>query len=85
MAPAPESAPRKTMKIEIPGKTRANPQTHLYIHGCKDPLMWYSDLVGQFVPHLGTWPNDGYTSIDTGGFVNVVKFTDATVMPKTPS
>lgn len=74
----PYAASRKIVKIEIPGKTKAKPQTRLYIHSCRDPLMWYYGLQGTYVDHLGTWPGEGYKSIDTGGYVNIVKFTDAT-------
>ena len=79
IAPDPYAASRKIVKIEIPGKTRAKPRTRLFIHQCKDPLMWYSGKIGHFVEHLGTWRGEGYKSVDTGGFVNIVKFEDATV------
>lgn len=48
----------------------------LLIVRCRDPLMWYSGMVGRCVPYLGEWP-DGYKSREPAGFLNIVKKDDA--------
>jgi hypothetical protein len=48
----------------------------LRITGCRDPRMWYANLVGQHVPFLGKWP-EGYKSCEQDGHINVVRFEDA--------
>lgn len=48
----------------------------LKITGCRDPLMWYADMVGELVPFLGVWP-EAYASREPAGHVNRVEFSDA--------
>ena len=52
----------------------------LRIVQCPDPTMWYAKHVGELVPFRGSWPGEGYKSVDDGGYINVVKFTDAEVV-----
>lgn len=47
---------------------------------CRDPQMWYAKLIGQEVELLGTWP-EGYVSRETAGYLNVVRFDDAEIIP----
>jgi|GEM_PF-808387 len=49
----------------------------LYITSCTDPLMWYSDQVGQFVPLLRRLPEGGWGSQEPDGHRNIVKRLDA--------
>lgn len=49
----------------------------LYITSCTDPLMWYSDRVGQFVPLLRRLPEGGWGSQEPDGHKNIVKALDA--------
>jgi hypothetical protein len=48
----------------------------LLIKKCDDPLMWYSDLIGQHVEYCGMW-TEGYKSREPAGYLNIVKFEDA--------
>lgn len=49
------------------------------ITGCTDPLMWYSDKVGETVPFLRE--EDGtYWSVEDEGFTNIVKKEDAEII-----
>lgn len=48
----------------------------LKIIGCKDPMMWYRDKVGEFVPFVRK-DTDCYISREPAGYSNVVKFEDA--------
>lgn len=54
--------------------------SRLLIKRCPDFMMWYRDKIGQAVPHLGEWP-EGYKSREDAGYVNVVRFQDAEVIP----
>jgi hypothetical protein len=51
----------------------------LFIKQCKDPMMWYADKVGQAVEFIRE-DRDGYWSRDKGGYLNIVKKTDAVVI-----
>jgi len=51
----------------------------LHITQCPDSRMWYSERVGQTVPYLGYW-SEGFRSRDNGGFINIVKFADASII-----
>ncbi len=55
----------------------------LYIYRCPDPSMWYADKIDQYVPYEGTWP-EGYRSRDSGGYINIVKFDDASITTRVP-
>lgn len=55
----------------------------LLITGCSDPLLWYSRLVGQEVPYLGMWTDEGcFKSREPAGYINAVKFKDARIVVK---
>jgi len=56
------------------------PNKSLKIVKCTDGMMWYAGKVGQLVPYLGEWKDDGYISREPAGFINVVKFEDAEVI-----
>lgn len=49
----------------------------LYITSCTDPLMWYADRVGQFVPLMRRLPEGGWLSQEPGGHSNIVHKLDA--------
>lgn len=49
----------------------------LRITGCPDPLLWYSGLVGYYVPHEGFDVTDGFRSREKSGHVNFVRTADA--------
>lgn len=51
----------------------------LLITQCPDRMFWYRDLVGQFVPFEGIWPESGYKSREVEGHANVVRFEDAVI------
>lgn len=51
----------------------------LRITQCRDPLMWYSDMVGALVPYCGRWP-EAYRSREPAGYSNRVEFADAEVV-----
>ena len=57
------------------GKTLAK----LKIVKCNDPLMWYSDKIGELVPYLGDTGSE-YRSREGAGYVNFVKREDAEVV-----
>lgn len=46
---------------------------------CDDPLMWYSDLVGETVDFVAM-KSDCYTSHEPSGLVNIVHFEDAEII-----
>jgi len=50
----------------------------LRINKCDDPLMWYSDKVGEYVPYIST-EEEIYWSREDAGFRNAVKREDADV------
>lgn len=59
-------------------------QTHhamkkLLIKSCDDPLLWYSNRIGELVPCCGE-EDSVYWSRDNGGFTNIVKKEDAIVV-----
>ncbi|WP_439861617.1 hypothetical protein [Pseudomonas sp. MBLB4136] len=56
------------------------PGRELLITGCRDPLMWYADLVGQRVP-LVRIEADCYLSREPAGWTNMVYKTDAEIVP----
>lgn len=49
----------------------------LRIKKCSDFMMWYRDMPGQLVPHLGWSPLHGYKSRDANGNTNFVLSDDA--------
>ena len=53
--------------------------TKLLIKRCRDPLMWYSNRIGELVPYCGE-EDTIYWSRDNGGFTNVVRKEDAIVV-----
>jgi hypothetical protein len=56
----------------------------LRILKAKDPSMWYATLVGSLVPYLGKW-SEGYKSRESAGYINIVYFSDATIVDVQPS
>lgn len=55
----------------------------LVIKQCPDPMMWYANLIGKEVPYLGEWKNTReYRSREPAGYINIVKFDDATIIVK---
>jgi hypothetical protein len=48
----------------------------LLITKCSDSLLWYSGLVGQYVPLLREY-DDCYMSREPAGFANIVRKEDA--------
>jgi hypothetical protein len=48
----------------------------LRITGCRDPLMWYANQIGETVECEGQWP-EGWISREPAGHINVVRFEDA--------
>lgn len=46
--------------------------TKLLILRCDDPLLWYSNRIGELVPYTGQ-EDSVYWSRDNGGFTNIVK------------
>lgn len=48
----------------------------LKIIKCNDPMLWYSEFVGKFVPYIGMWP-ECFKSREKAGYVNIVNFEDA--------
>jgi len=52
----------------------------LLITQCPDPLMWYANKVGETVPYEGYWP-EAFKSREDGGYLNIVKFADAIIVP----
>lgn len=51
----------------------------LLIVACSDPMMWYANKVGHYVPYLGEWV-DGYKSREPAGYINIVKKADAIIV-----
>jgi hypothetical protein len=51
----------------------------LRITQCRDPLMWYSGLIGELVPFCGQW-REAYKSLEPSGFLNRVEFADAEIV-----
>ena len=51
----------------------------LKINRCPDSMMWYSRYIGCYVPYLGSWP-ESYKSQQQDGYINMVKFEDATIV-----
>lgn len=50
----------------------------LLITDCHDSLMWYSDIIGQVVPYVRQYDDEGYyMSREPAGFINIVYFKDA--------
>lgn len=49
----------------------------LRIKACSDAALWYSNLIGQLVPHLGWTAADGFRSREPDGLVNFVRTQDA--------
>ncbi len=49
----------------------------LRITGCSDFMMWYRDMTGQLVPHLGWSELHGYKSRDANGHTNFIHSNDA--------
>lgn len=55
----------------------------LVIKQCPDPMMWYANLIGKEVPYLGEWKSTReYRSREPAGYINIVKFDDATIIVK---
>lgn len=46
---------------------------------CSDPLLWYRDLVGAYVPFLRN-TGDTYMSREPAGYANIVRLQDAEVV-----
>ena len=55
----------------------------LRIKQCRDPHMWYADLVGELVPYCGMWP-EAYKSLEPAGYLNIVKWQDAELVTLNP-
>lgn len=55
----------------------------LRITQCRDPLMWYAELVGELVPYCGKW-REAYKSLEPAGYLNRVEFDDAEIVTLTP-
>lgn len=53
--------------------------TLLKIIKCDDPQMWYSNLVGDYLPLLRE-DGDGYWSREPAGYLNIVRREDAEVI-----
>lgn len=51
----------------------------LVITNCSDGMFWYRNLIGAMVPFVRK-DEDCYFSRDTGGYLNIVKFQDATLI-----
>ncbi|ASN72210.1 hypothetical protein 3S15_24 [uncultured Caudovirales phage] len=51
----------------------------LRIDRCSDPLMWYREHVG-YLADYRSQDADGYWSREPGGYTNVVRPADATVL-----
>jgi hypothetical protein len=51
----------------------------LLITGCKDPMMWYADMVGGLVSYCGQW-REAYKSLEPAGYLNRVEFDDAEIV-----
>lgn len=51
----------------------------LRILRCTDAMMWYRNLVGQFVPHCGWFESEGYKSREPAGYANYVREIDCEV------
>jgi len=49
----------------------------LHITSCRDPLMWYANRVGQFVPLTRRLPEGGWQSREPAGYSNIVHKLDA--------
>jgi hypothetical protein len=49
----------------------------ILIKQCKDPMLWYADLIGQTVPYFKIvhGPTE-YMSREPDGYVNFVRFED---------
>lgn len=80
---APLPPPGSTESSPVP--VGAPPETYkryrLLITGCSDGLLWYAGKIGQEVPYLGTWPNEGcHKSREDAGYINIVKMQDARVI-----
>lgn len=53
----------------------------LLITSCSDGMMWYAGLVGTYQTYIRRIDSEGvFLSRDTGGFINIVKFSDAKVV-----
>lgn len=55
--------------------------TRIQITDCPDRLMWYRDMVGQAVECEKIDPH-GYWAREPGGYLNVIRFGDAQVLPE---
>ena len=51
----------------------------LRVTGCRDPMMWYADKVGDLVPYCGEWP-EAFKSREPAGYINRVEFADAEIV-----
>lgn len=50
----------------------------LLIETCTDPMLWYSSLIGQRVPYLGSWNIEKcYKSREPAGYTNIIHWKDA--------
>lgn len=49
------------------------------IEQCRDPMLWYSKLVGNLVPYVGE-VDDIYWSREPAGYKNLVYKTDACIV-----
>ena len=53
---------------------------YLRVTGTSKSGMWYQKLIGKTVPFEGIWP-DGFKSREPTGYVNIVYFADAIIVP----
>lgn len=74
VAQTPPSVPGM-VRVMIPRVSRQAMGT-VFIKQCRDPSMWYTQHVGEFVPVLGHMEGD-WKVRDTSGFINVVRYDDA--------
>ncbi len=51
----------------------------LTVKSCKDPAMWYNDFIGSTFLILDCWKEIGYKVRQPNGFINFIKFEDATL------
>ena len=54
------------------------------ITGCKDSHRWYSNMIGQTVPYLGTTDTGEYKTREPSGMVNFVLVGDAELVEVSP-
>jgi hypothetical protein len=51
----------------------------LLIKQCPDPMRWYSNLIGQYVPFFGDTGAE-YRSREPAGYTNFVQYEDAEII-----